>query len=66
MKEVGEDANKWKIPHVLGLEELILLKFPYTPQTIYRFSATSIKIPMAFSTELEKTILKLVWNHKRS
>ena len=35
------------------------------PKAIYRFSAVSLKLPMALFTELEQKNLKFVWEQKR-
>ena len=35
------------------------------PNAIYRFSATTIKLPKAFFTELEQKISQFIWKHKR-
>ena len=35
------------------------------PKVIYRFSVMLIKLPMAFSTELEQKIEQFAWKHKR-
>jgi len=42
-----------------------IVKMTITCTAIYRYNVVSIKLPVAFFTELEQKITQVIWRHKR-
>ena len=60
IEEIKDDTNRWRGIPCSWIGRINIVKITILPKAIYRFSATSIKLPMALFTELEQKIFQLV------
>jgi hypothetical protein len=65
LKEEIEGFRRWKDPQCSWIERITIVKMAILPKAIYRFNAILTKIPSQISIELERAIIKFIWNNKK-
>ena len=64
-KEIKEDTNKWKHVPCSWIGRINIIRMAILPKATYRSNAIPIRVPMTYSTYIEQTLQKFIWNHKQ-
>ena len=63
MKEIKDDIHRLRDVPCSWVRRINIVKMTILPNATYRFNAISIKLPMAFFTELEHTFSQFTWEN---
>jgi hypothetical protein len=65
LKKEIKDLRRWKDLPCLWIGRINIVKMATLLKAIYSFNAIPIKIPIQFFIELDKAIVKFIWNNKK-
>ena len=65
-KEIEEAVRRWKDLPCLWVGRINTVTVGILPKASYRFNAVPIETPTQFFTDLERTILNVIWKNKKT